>query len=43
MIEVQNLTNRANVEEYVYDADYGERGGIQGLPILPVLGVRWSF
>lgn len=41
--EVQNLTNQANVEEYVYDADYGERSGIRGLPILPVLGVRWSF
>jgi len=42
-LEVQNVTNRANVEEYVYDADYSTRGAITGLPILPVLGVRWSF
>jgi hypothetical protein len=41
-LEVQNVTNRANVEEYVYSADYGERGAITGLPVLPVLGLRWS-
>jgi hypothetical protein len=42
-LEVQNLTDQANVEEYVYDADYATRGAIGGLPILPVLGIRWSF
>lgn len=42
-LEVQNLTNQANVEEYLYDADYTTRGAISGLPILPVLGVRWSL
>lgn len=42
-LEVQNLTNRSNVEEFVYDADYQTRGAISGLPILPVLGARWSF
>jgi TonB family protein len=42
-LEVQNVTNRANVEEFIYDADYTTRGAISGLPILPVLGVRWSF
>jgi TonB family protein len=42
-LEVQNVTNQANVEELVYDADYGERSGIRGLPVLPVLGLRWSF
>jgi hypothetical protein len=42
-IEVQNVTNQSNVEEYVYSVDYSERGEIRGLPILPVLGLRWSF
>ncbi|MES2642336.1 MAG: TonB-dependent receptor [Myxococcota bacterium] len=42
-LEVQNVTNRENVEEYIYDADYSSRGSIDGLPILPVLGARWSF
>lgn len=42
-LEVQNVTDRANVEEWIYSADYSARGGIRGLPILPVLGARWSF
>jgi hypothetical protein len=41
--EVQNLTNAKNVEEFVYSADYSERGAIVGLPIFPVLGARWTF
>ena len=42
-LEVQNVTDRANVEEWIYSADYSARGGIRGLPLLPVLGARWSF
>lgn len=42
-LEVQNLTNRQNVEELIYSADYTEQGAIVGLPILPVLGLRWSL
>lgn len=42
-LEVQNVTNQVNVEEFIYAADYSERGTIRGLPILPVLGLRWSF
>lgn len=42
-LEVQNVTNTANVEEFVYNADYSERGAITGLPVLPVLGARWSY
>jgi outer membrane receptor for ferrienterochelin and colicin len=42
-LEIQNVSNQENVEEYIYSADYSERGTIQGLPILPVLGARWSF
>lgn len=42
-LEVQNVTNRKNAEELVYNADYTVRGTIRGLPILPVLGLRWSL
>ena len=42
-LEVQNLTNQQNVEEFTYNADYTEQGAITGLPILPVLGARWQF
>lgn len=42
-VEVQNLTNQENVEEFIYNADYTEQGGIKGMPILPILGLRWSF
>jgi TonB family protein len=41
-LDVQNVTLRQNVEEFIYNADYTVRDGIRGLPILPVLGVRWS-
>ncbi|HND29295.1 MAG TPA: TonB-dependent receptor [Myxococcota bacterium] len=42
-LEVQNLSNQQNAEEYIYSADYRTRGAITGLPILPVLGLRWSY
>jgi TonB family protein len=41
--EVQNVTNTSNTEERIYNADYSEVGAISGLPILPVLGLRWSW
>jgi outer membrane receptor protein involved in Fe transport len=42
-LEVQNLTNRDNTEELLYAVDYTARGQISGMPLLPVLGLRWSF
>jgi hypothetical protein len=42
-LELQNVTNRENAEEIIYNHDYTERDYITGLPILPVLGVLWSF
>jgi outer membrane receptor protein involved in Fe transport len=42
-LEVQNVTNRENPEEIVYSASYRSKGIITGLPILPVLGARWSL
>jgi TonB family protein len=42
-LDVQNVTNRGNPEEIAYAPDYSRRRYILGLPILPVLGARWSF
>jgi TonB family protein len=41
--DVQNVTDRENAEELIYSQDYGERRTIRGLPILPVLGLRWEL
>jgi TonB family protein len=42
-LDVQNVTNHANDEEIVYNTTYTQRGYITGLPVLPVLGARWSW
>ena len=42
-LDLQNVTDRSNPEEIVYSADYSQRRSITGLPILPVLGARWSW
>lgn len=42
-LELLNVWNRHNVEEYVYSSDYGQRGGLRGFPIFPSLGVQWDF
>jgi len=41
--DVQNVTDRENAEELVYNQDYSERRNIRGLPILPVIGARWEL
>jgi TonB family protein len=41
--DVQNVTNRDNAEELVYNQDYSQRRNIRGLPLLPVLGARWEL
>jgi TonB family protein len=41
--DVQNVTDRENAEELIYDQNYGERRTIRGLPILPVVGLRWEL
>jgi TonB family protein len=41
--DVQNVTDRENAEELVYNQNYTERRNIRGLPILPVLGARWEL
>jgi TonB family protein len=42
-LDVQNVTNRENPEEVAYAPDYSSKRYITGLPILPVLGAKWSF
>jgi outer membrane receptor protein involved in Fe transport len=42
-LDVQNVSNRKNPEEIAYNADYTQRRYIEGLPILPVLGIKWEF
>jgi TonB family protein len=42
-LDVQNLTNRRNPEEIVYNFNFKQRGTISGLPTLAVLGARFEF
>jgi hypothetical protein len=42
-VDVQNATNKTNAEELVYNADYSQQRTINGLPILPVVGARYSW
>ncbi len=39
-IDVQNVTNRRNAEEVFYNASYTEQAFVEGLPILPTLGLE---
>ncbi len=39
-VELQNLTNRANAEEIIYNADFTQKGYLTSLPILAIVGVR---
>jgi TonB family protein len=42
-LDLQNVTDRDNPEEIVYDYRFRERAYITGLPILPVLGGRFEW
>ncbi|CAN5905158.1 TonB-dependent receptor plug domain-containing protein [soil metagenome] len=42
-LDLQNATAHRNVEEVVYDPSYLRSDTISGLPILPVVGGRWSW
>lgn len=42
-LDVQNVLNRENPEEIAYSPDFSQRRYILGLPILPIVGARWSF
>ena len=38
-----NATNHTNVEGVTYNFDYSESGSINGLPILPVFGIKGEW
>jgi hypothetical protein len=42
-LEVQNITNRANPEEIVYNADFSEQRFLTSLPALAIAGLRWEM
>jgi TonB family protein len=42
-LSLVNTYNRANTEGYSYNFDYSQRTALQGLPVLPILGVRGEF
>ncbi|HEX7671331.1 MAG TPA: TonB-dependent receptor, partial [Polyangiaceae bacterium] len=42
-LDVQNVTNRGNPEEVVYNFDYTKKSYITGLPVLPVLGGKLTW
>ncbi|MFO0748435.1 MAG: carboxypeptidase regulatory-like domain-containing protein [Myxococcota bacterium] len=41
--ELNNATNRANIESIQYSEDYRKRDDITSLPLTPSLGIRGSF
>ncbi len=42
-LDIQNATNRANPEGVNYNFDFSETKATEGLPIIPVLGLRGEF
>ena len=42
-LDVQNVTNHTNEEFHVYDYRFREQGSIQGIPILPIFGLKGTF
>jgi hypothetical protein len=42
-LDLQNVTNRENAEELAYSADFTTRSTIRGVPLLPILGARFSW
>ncbi len=42
-VDVQNVTNRKNPEEFIYNYNFTRRAAITGLPTLAVLGARLEF
>lgn len=42
-LDVQNVTNRANVENVRYSYDFTRSESVKGLPILPTFGLKGEF
>lgn len=41
--DIQNITNRKNIESIRYSYDYSQTTNVSDLPLLPILGVRGDF
>jgi TonB family protein len=42
-LDVQNIYNRSNTEDYDYNFNYRKSNPQQGLPILPILGIKGEY
>ncbi len=42
-LELLNVWNQRNAEEFVYSSDYQQRGRLRGFPVFPALGIQWDF
>ncbi|MBU6376405.1 MAG: TonB-dependent receptor plug domain-containing protein [Bdellovibrionales bacterium] len=42
-LDIQNVTNRKNPEQFQYAYNYSARDAVAGLPIIPTLGVQAEF
>ena len=42
-LELQNATNRGNVEGVAYSSDYSKQGWVTGLPLFPAFGLRAEY
>ena len=42
-LDVQNIFNAENAENFAYDYRYGQRAPVRGLPIFPIVGLRGRF
>ena len=42
-LDVQNVTNTRSVEGTQYNYNYSQKGQFEGLPIVPILGVKGTW
>jgi hypothetical protein len=42
-LDIQNVLNTKNSEGVQYSYDYSSKQDVQGLPIIPAIGVRGEF
>lgn len=42
-LDIQNIYNHKNSEGYMYNYDYSKRQYLNGLPVLPILGIKLEY
>ena len=42
-LDIQNVYNRSNTEDFDYNFNYRQSNPQQGLPILPILGFKGEY